>query len=702
METLRIREDDFYLGDWFVQPRRHQLAKDGQEQRLEPRFMRVLQCLAAQPGEVIERQALMETVWEGVYVESSSVSQAISHLRKVLGDNPKQPIFIETIPKRGYRLLALVRAVPSPTPLPIPDDQYIIRQHRALRFPQQQSWVAGGALIICLILLGWHRIGDTASVSKPLHAVPVTSYPGLELDPALSPDGTQLAFAGRAPEAQRFNLYIKTLDAELPLQLTHTEADDVKPTWSPDGRQLAFTRLQEGTCKVMLLPVPGGPARELIPCGIESQPTLAWSPDGSALILADRPQKAQPYQLVQVDVDTREKTVLTTPPSTAIGDRYAVFSPNRQHIAFIRTAATGIQEVHAYAIKTKVVKALTRDAAKIRGLAWKSDGALVFSSSRSGGFSLWSLSFADGRMQWLGSEQNAFYPTAAQQSHEMVYARMSGTVNLWRVPFSEKDEEIPSIKLSASSASEWHPQISPNGKHIAFISDRSGYAEVWVSSADGSTPRQLTRLQGDAPKHPKWAPDGQQLAFQVQTGPTAQLYTINIRGGAWTTLTTDTSSYGVPTWSRDGKAVYASSNRRGRWEMWRIPATGGTSVPLGFDGVMAQEGEAGAFYYTRADSAGLWHFDPSTKREAKIHCNLASEDALNWEVREEGVYFVSRYAQAVVLWAFDSGNEQQVALLPHRLARGASFSIAPREDWLLFARADRQESDIMLIAAAHP
>lgn len=700
MKTLPSKAEDFYLGDWLVQPQRHLLTRGEQVQRLEPRFMRVLQCLAAQPGTVIERTALIETVWQGVYVEASSVSQAISHLRKVLGDKPRQPIFIETIPKRGYRLVAPVRemAVPEPKERPLASRPPLIsRPHKYTRWVGVLSFVLMG-----LLFWGGHQLAKSPGTIQPLHAIPVTSYPGLELDPALSPDGSQLAFAARSPEAKRFNLFVKALEAELPLQLTATEADDVKPTWSPDGRRLAFTRLEGGTCKVMLLPMPGGPARELVPCGEESHPTLSWSPSGASLIVADRPAKGQPYQLVEVDVKTHQQTVLTTPPPTAFGDRYAAYAADGEHIAFIRTQANESEDIYVYDVSRQTEKPLTNDAVKVRGLAWRADGDLIFSSSRSGAFSLWRLSVVDGQMHWLGSEHGAFYPTAAQQSDQMVYARMRGHVKLWQVSNQTAGNSGSPTKLLPSSESEWHPQVAPSSEQIVFISDRSGYAEVWVSNADGTAPRQLTRLQGTTPRHPRWAPDGQRLTFQVQDNGQTQIYVTDVRGGTLRALTADAWSYGVPTWSVDGTAVYANTNQNGSWTFVRLPLDGAEPSELGFEGRLIQERKAGEFYYTRTDSAGLWQFDSITEAHTKVACALASEDALNWYVQDDGIYYVRRYANAVMFWPFEGGPEEKIAPLPERLARGASFAIAPDARWFLFAQTERVESDIMLIASVMP
>ena len=97
-------------GNCIVDPAANQIfIKNGageQTAKLEPRMMRVLVLLADQPGEVLSREFLIETIWENKFVGEEALTQAISRLRKVFGDNPHQPQFIETIPKNGYRIIA--------------------------------------------------------------------------------------------------------------------------------------------------------------------------------------------------------------------------------------------------------------------------------------------------------------------------------------------------------------------------------------------------------------------------------------------------------------------------------------------------------------------------------------------------------------------------------------------------------------------
>ena len=109
------------IGDWCVNPTSGQLSRDGETAQLEVRTLRLLLCLAEHAGEVVSIDDLLKQVWSGVVVSPGSVYQAVTSLRRQLGDDPRQPIYIATVPRLGYRMVAAVSAwedktarVPSP------------------------------------------------------------------------------------------------------------------------------------------------------------------------------------------------------------------------------------------------------------------------------------------------------------------------------------------------------------------------------------------------------------------------------------------------------------------------------------------------------------------------------------------------------------------------------------------------------------
>ena len=96
------------VGAWCVNPATGEISRNGESLRLEARAMLLLLCLAEHAGEVVSIEELLNHVWSRVIVSPDSVYQAVASLRRQLGDDPKQPSYIATVPRRGYRMVATV------------------------------------------------------------------------------------------------------------------------------------------------------------------------------------------------------------------------------------------------------------------------------------------------------------------------------------------------------------------------------------------------------------------------------------------------------------------------------------------------------------------------------------------------------------------------------------------------------------------
>lgn len=105
---------DFHLGEWLVQPSLNTLSRSDQTVRLRPKLMDVLAFLASRPGGVVSQEEILESVWSREFIAESALTRTIAELRKTLGDDAGEPRFIETISKRGYRLIARVERINEP------------------------------------------------------------------------------------------------------------------------------------------------------------------------------------------------------------------------------------------------------------------------------------------------------------------------------------------------------------------------------------------------------------------------------------------------------------------------------------------------------------------------------------------------------------------------------------------------------------
>lgn len=159
-EDLNIDSESlFYIADWLVDPSTCRLSKAGNEQKIEPKVMTVLVCLAQKQGQVMSREALEEEAWRGVVVGYDSLASAIIKLRKALGDDSKNPLYIETVPKKGYRLISAVsRSQPvsqsqAEVPSEIPAEPAAQTRKGSQPVVARASWFYGAVIAMVAVAL---------------------------------------------------------------------------------------------------------------------------------------------------------------------------------------------------------------------------------------------------------------------------------------------------------------------------------------------------------------------------------------------------------------------------------------------------------------------------------------------------------------------------------------------------------------------
>ena len=172
------------IGDWYVNPAAAQISRKGESVRLEGRMMRLLLCLAGRPGEVVSVDQLLDQVWSGVVVTPDSVYQAITALRRLLRDDARQPTYIETLPRLGYRLVAPVvpcvegRVASGDSALLAAGRQALRRAPRGLR---TGLLITGCAAFVLLAALGWNLRSTQATSLSAATQRSVAVLPFLDL-----------------------------------------------------------------------------------------------------------------------------------------------------------------------------------------------------------------------------------------------------------------------------------------------------------------------------------------------------------------------------------------------------------------------------------------------------------------------------------------------------------------------------------------
>ena len=178
------------IGAWRVDPSSGSITRNGETIRLDVRAMRLLLCLAGRPGQVVSIDDLISNVWGEVAVSPDSVYQALTSLRRQLGDDSRQPAYIETVPRLGYRMIAPVgpwqESSPQPTATPTAPEE--AKTNASSSKPSSRRvvgivWAAVALAVAVALGFGLHarfasdnRPGALASAAPPQASVGVLPF----------------------------------------------------------------------------------------------------------------------------------------------------------------------------------------------------------------------------------------------------------------------------------------------------------------------------------------------------------------------------------------------------------------------------------------------------------------------------------------------------------------------------------------------
>jgi Tol biopolymer transport system component/DNA-binding winged helix-turn-helix (wHTH) protein len=696
------------FGDFEVDLRAGELRKQGRRMRLQEQPLRVLSMLLERPGELVTREQLRLQLWPAdTFVDfDHGLNSAVARLRESLNDSAEEPRFIETVPRRGYRFVGelktseLNRAEPEPPPkvaeTAAPPSWWMSRR----------TWVALAAV---LLLLGLVAIRTRAFSKKrsdtPLPApevIPLAGLAGYEVGPAFSPDGNQVAFT-EINGQQNSGIYTTLVGGEQSLRLTR-DPRDCCAAWSPDSREIAFLRRRDNQLDIYVVPALGGSERRLYSMASVQYPWLNWSPDGKLLVFP-RTVSGNSNSAITIfslaDASTRQ---LTSPPDAYL-DRDPAFSPDGQSLAFVRGTMAGVaNDVYVMALNGGELRRLTFDNRPISGIAWTPDSKdLIYSGGRGGTEALWRVPFSGGTPRPVTLAGNkALVPSISRRGNELAYQQAIGKDNMWRIHV--KNGRLlpePATIAIAAKGRKMRPSFSPDGKKIAFESDRLGAMEIWSCDIHGISCAELTSLHGIAGT-PRWSPDGQSIAFEFHPGELAEVYVVDVNGALPRQITSIPGADNLaPSWSRDGRWLYFSSKRgREPFQLWKVPVAGGAPVQVSrTGGISAVESADGKYlYFSKYEQNGIWRMPLQGGAEIRILDKPGGPEWFNWGLAHDGIYFLnsSKEPKATVeFFDFATGKTRSLYALDKPWDWG--LAVEPDEKSVLFVEAEFEESNIVVV-----
>lgn len=672
-----VSEPSFALGTGVVHPASLEVVWPDGSCKLEPRVMQVLVALNRGRGGPLSREELSRLCWDGRIVGEDALVRCISKLRKTFLRDPA--VEIESIAKVGYRL-RLVSVAPETT--------------AASPFkpsPRRLRWLlAGGVAAIATLGVAAFVLMKPPGALATEAVRPLTSDPGVETHPALSPDGRMIAYAGGAGFGTQRDIFLRGVADGTPIRLTNTAEDEMAPAWAPDGRRIAFVRRIPGApCEILVAPAPQGEPRIVGRCSVETMTRLAWTRDGE-ILLSDRPTREAVRRIRALSPDTGRMREVTTPPATSLGDLDPVVTHGGDHMVFRRAFSYGVADLYAAEVSGAGLRPLTRDGWKAMGYAFSADDrTLVFSSNRGGDSGLWSVDFKRpaapvrlslGLLEFgrLSADRTGLLAAEAGDYRSNLFA--------WRAGAAP-------VALTNGNTSDWDPDLSTTGQ-LTFVSDQNGGSEIWSKNDDGQ-PTRLTDLKASSVFSPRWSPDGRSIAFVAARDGRTDVYLINAGGSGLRNLTSDGAARDELAWDRNGDLLVPTL-REGGWRVERIDARGRvTVVPNSAEVLTIKSAGAPGLYAVKKDDDRLWRLDAGGVVLASPLIRIDPEAA--WTPTAAGVYHLTGApgGEAILRLTAWSGAGRDVQSLG-TFGLKHSLAVSPTQD-IVAARVVRDEADLRAI-----
>lgn len=573
------------FGVFEVDAHREEIRRAGIAIKLREQSFRILILLLENANELVTREDLRKALWpEDTYVDfDHSLNSALMRLREALGDSAENSLYIQTIPRRGYRFIAPVEVLSSEQPI----HQQATVSHPPVASPPAETpprtpsfatpsasplgaarvgksgfwrWVMPGALVAAALAAGyWY-----------LHSALPT--PRVSIYAQLTYDNRQKGFlAGTDGSRLYFNLSEPQWIADVPIsggQITRIPVevqDGIVRDVSPDGSSLlVVTGMYDTKPEIWVIGSMGRPARRLV-----RGRDAAWSPDGNSIVYAWHgnvysvsKDGNNPRLLVDSAVRTENAQTLVKDPS---------WSPDGSRIRFFRGNA--IWEVSSDGSNLhEMLQGWHSDSRKCCG-RWTPDGKMfVFATVDE------SVPTLPGGQLWAIDEQREWLRSTPAQPIQL----SSGPIR-WDTPIPSRDgqrlfargitlrgelvrydKQTRNLQPYLGGISAEYLDFSPDGKSVAYVTFPEGI--LWRSNLDGTGLMQLTEPPL-YPRGPRWSPDSTRILFSaLRPNHMDALYLLSSQGGVpKLVLPEEREANSDGSWSSDGKKIVYTSAKLTGW-----------------------------------------------------------------------------------------------------------------------------------------
>jgi eukaryotic-like serine/threonine-protein kinase len=555
-----------------------------------------------------------------------------------------------------------------------------------LRGRPRATLLAATGLIVAAAAVGWWLgmrglLDPTRDLGVPYQ---ITSDPGKEVDPALSPDGSLVAYA--SDRSGNDEIWISDVHGGAAVQLTEDPAIDKSPAWLPDGSALLFESDRGGSSGIWKVPRLGGSA-VLVVADARSP---AVSPDGKWLAFARGQPDAARIVLAPLS-DASSGRPLTGDGDGLFGHNHPAWSPDGSRLCY-----ADYTDLWLVSVSGGPAWRLTSAHAHDDSPVWSANGReIFFSSRREGTLALWVVRASGGTPKRLtlgtGPENE---PSFSGDGRRLAFSTSVQTGNVAIVDLRSRQ-----LQRTRGVRDETEPAISPDKRMVVFPANSEGVYDLWAQPLDEGRPvgamRRLTDSPGDK-SCPVFSPDGRWIAFTQILDGQRDIFAIPASGGPARRLTESPAQDMYPAFSADGSRLAFASDRAGHLSIWALKVADGSPVgeatrltfgsQADFMPWWSPDGRSLAFGRLEGQTVGIWLTSADAPQPPRRLATAPNALMLRWI--DGGLFAAARWgSEGVSLRRLDLRTGGAIPLDPPLALASRPFDIS--RDASLVAFDDR-------------
>lgn len=518
-----LENNELYTFSVFTLYKNNGLFAEGKPVKLAPKVLQTLFFLVENQGRVITKDELFENVWADTFVEDNALSFNISQLRKVLTKYDQHTVFIETVPKRGFRFNAnVVKNIEKEIETEIVYEKHqiqevIIEDALSDSAPQfnlikRSKFFFPVAAMSLLLIFGvsvfwqWKKNEKLWSFDA-IKTTKLTSWKSVgsndETKYSISNSGNLFAYSSIKKENE--DIFIKQISGGEDIQVTKNQWSNFSPIWSPDDKQIAFASVRENQIGIYTCPSLGGNSTLLKIIGRERFFLIKWANDGSAIYYEYN------GNIFALNLESKDVSQVTYLPETK-EMRHFSFSKDETNIAFIDRNAEQT-DIWVMTFPNGSPFQITDDRNAENDLVWHPDNKSIFYGVNRNGHNQINVAFVNKNLplQVTRSDDEYKLLDISNDGLKVFFISWEDKSDIWSVDIATGNE----IKVAKEDDSEFWADQSPDGKFLSYQKNSlpNAISKIGVSTIiikDINQNSITTTVKGF---NQKWLPDSRRIAF---------------------------------------------------------------------------------------------------------------------------------------------------------------------------------------------